>query len=54
MRLSWWGRRRGKQSEVVNRLAQLEWPVPLTIVSVDGRFAPWLKQLRPLADARIK
>lgn len=54
VRLSWWGRRRGKQNEVVNRLAQLEWPVPLTIVSVDGRFAPWLKQLRPLADARIK
>jgi Zn-dependent protease with chaperone function len=54
VRLSWWGRRLGKQSEVVNRLARLEWPVPLTIVSVDGRFAPWLKQLRPLADARIK
>lgn len=51
--LSWWGRQRSKQSEVVNRLAQMEWPVPMVFVSLDGRFAPWLKKLRKLPDARL-
>ena len=27
--LTWWGRQRGKQRTVVDRLAALEWPVPL-------------------------
>lgn len=53
VRLSWWGRRRGKHAEVVHRLAQLEWPVPLTIVTLDGRYAKWLKKLRTLAGARM-
>ena len=54
VKLSWWGRRRGKQGEVVQRLADMAWPVaPLVFVSLDGRFAPWLKKLRALADARL-
>jgi hypothetical protein len=53
LRLSWWGRRRAKQTEVVNRLARLEWPVPLLFVSLDGRLAPWLKALRKLPGARL-
>lgn len=53
VRLNWWGRRIGKQSEVVNRLAQLEWPMPLTIVSLDGSHASWLKKLRRVVDARM-
>ncbi|CAD5371986.1 Peptidase M48 [Rubrivivax sp. A210] len=53
LRLSWWGRRRGKQAAVVQRLAQLEWPLPLVFVTLDGRFAPWLKKLRALPGARL-
>jgi Zn-dependent protease with chaperone function len=53
LHLTWWGRRRGKQTAVVNRLAQLEWPVPLVFVTLDGRFTPWLKRLRGLAGARL-
>ncbi|OYU68428.1 MAG: hypothetical protein CFE45_42815, partial [Burkholderiales bacterium PBB5] len=53
LRLGWWARRRGKQAEVVQRLANLEWPVPLIFVTLDGRFAPWLKKLRTLAGARL-
>ena len=36
--LSWWGRRRGKQAEVVHGLARLEWPLSIHIVSLDDRF----------------
>ena len=53
LRISWWGRRRGKQSEVVDRLAAMEWPVPLVFVTLDGRFAPWLKKLRAVSGARV-
>jgi hypothetical protein len=53
VQLSWWGRRRGKQADVVKRLADMDWPVPLLFVTLDGRFAPWLKQLRKLGGARL-
>ncbi len=53
VRLSWWGRRRGKQTEVINRLAALEWPQPLLFVSLDGRFATWRKALKALPGARL-
>jgi Zn-dependent protease with chaperone function len=52
VRLSWWGRRRSKQAEVLASLSRLDWPIPLVFVSLDGRFAPWLKQMRVLAGAR--
>lgn len=45
--LSWWGRRRGKQSEVVQGLARLEWPLSIHIVSLEGRF----KALKPRFEA---
>lgn len=53
VRLSWWGRRRGKQGEVVKRLAGMEWPVPLLFVTLDGHRAPWLKKMRTLAGSRL-
>lgn len=53
VRLNWWGRRRGKQREVIDRLARMEWPVPLVIVALEGRYARWRKQLRLLAGARV-
>jgi hypothetical protein len=49
--LGFWGKRRGKQREVVDRLAALEWPVGLVFVSLDGRFAPLRKKLRALGDS---
>jgi Zn-dependent protease with chaperone function len=52
--LGFWGKRRGKQREVVDRLAALDWPVGLVFVSLDGRFAPLRKTLRALGDgARV-
>jgi hypothetical protein len=51
--LSWWGRQRSKQHEVVDRLAALEWPVPLIFLTVDGKFAPMKKKFRALKDARL-
>ena len=36
-------------AELAHRLAQLEWPLPMTIVSLGGSNAPWLKKLRRLA-----
>jgi len=53
VQLTWWGRRRGKQREVVDRLARLEWPVPLFLIALDGRYAPLRKKFRALADARL-
>jgi Zn-dependent protease with chaperone function len=53
VRLSWWGRRRGKQIEVVNRLAAMEWPLPLVFVTLDGKYAPMRKKYRALPGAQL-
>lgn len=53
VQLSWWGRRRGKQRQVIDRLAALEWPVPLLFVSLDGSYAPLRKKYRALGGARL-
>lgn len=50
---SWWGRRRGKQREVVERLAGLDWPLPLVFVTLDGKLAPMKKKFRALADGQL-
>lgn len=51
--LSWWGRRRAKQRTVVQRLAAIEWPVPLVFVTLDGQYAPMKKRFNALSDARL-
>jgi Zn-dependent protease with chaperone function len=51
--ITWWGRQRGKQRAVVDRLAALEWPVPLVFVTLDGAFAPLKKKFRVQDDARL-
>jgi len=43
IRLTWWGRLRGKQREVLTCLAALEWPVPLVFVALDGRLGAMRK-----------
>lgn len=53
VKLTWWGRRRGKQAEVVQHLAGLEWPVGIFIASMDGSYAPLRKKMRDLPDARL-
>jgi hypothetical protein len=53
VRLSWWGRRRGRHEDVVNRLAALEWPVPLVFLTLDGQYAPLRKKFKALDDARL-
>lgn len=54
VQLTWRGQRRGKQHEVVNRLAALDWPpLPLVFVTLDGQFAPLKKKFQVLADAKL-
>lgn len=53
VKISWWGSQLGKQQEVVDRLAAAEWPVDVMVITLDHQFAPLLKKLRALADARL-
>lgn len=53
VRLTWWGRRRGKQQEIVNRLAAEDWPLPLVFFTLDGRLASLRNKFRALADSRL-
>jgi hypothetical protein len=53
VQLSWWGRRRGQQRAVVDRLAAIEWPAAVIVLTLDGRFAPMKRRLGKLADARV-
>lgn len=51
--LTWWGRRRGKQQAVIERLAAIEWPVHLFVCTLEGGFAKLKKPLRALAGSQI-
>ena len=51
--LTWWGRLRGRQQEVLTRLSAIEWPLPLVILSLDGRFSGLRRRIRELPDARM-
>jgi Zn-dependent protease with chaperone function len=46
--LTWWGGWRGVQGEVVNRLAEIEWPVDLIIISLDHQYKPMKKKFQAL------
>lgn len=46
--LTWWGRLRGAQGEVVSRLADIEWPVELMIISLDHQYTPMKKKFQAL------
>jgi hypothetical protein len=37
----------------MERLAALDWPVPLVFVALDNHFAPMKKKFRALADAGL-
>jgi hypothetical protein len=51
--LTWWGRQRDKQQEVVERLAVLDWPLPLLFVPLDGSYASLKKKFRALSGAQL-
>lgn len=51
--LSWWGRRRARQQAVVKRLAQLDWPLPLVVINLDGRYARLRRKFRQLPNAQL-
>ena len=51
---SWWARRLGKQRQVIQRLAAHEWPMPLMLITLDGRYKPLRPKFRALADARLR
>jgi Zn-dependent protease with chaperone function len=53
VRLTWWGRRRGKQQAVLDQLAATAWPVPLFVCSLDGHLASLRERLRALPDSRV-
>lgn len=53
VKLSWWGLRRGRQQQVLDRLAAAQWPVPLLFATLDGRHQPLLAKFRALPDARL-
>ncbi|MEW6706051.1 MAG: M48 family metalloprotease [Pseudomonadota bacterium] len=48
-----WARWRRQQGEVVQRLAQQEWPLHLFICTLDGQHKPLAARVRALADAEI-
>ena len=52
--LTWWGRWRKLQGEVVQRVAAGEFPVSLTVVSLGGTYKAFEPKFRALADARLK
>jgi Zn-dependent protease with chaperone function len=54
VQLTWWGKRRGRQSVVVNRLAAREWPVGLVFATLDGRCAVLLKKFKTIEGARLR
>lgn len=54
VQLSWWGRRRGKQRAVVERLAAMDWAVPLVFVTLDGEFSSMKKKFAASSDAKLR
>lgn len=53
VRLTWWGRRLDRHQQVVEHLARLEWPVPLTVLTLEGRYARLRKTFQALPGARL-
>jgi hypothetical protein len=52
--VSWFGRRLGRQRAIVDRLAAIEWPVHLFVLTLDGQYSKLLKQLRGVPGTRVR
>jgi hypothetical protein len=53
VQLTFWGRRRGRGEEVVNRVLALPWPDSVLVVAFEGPAAPLRKQFEALEGARL-
>jgi hypothetical protein len=51
--LTWWGRRRGQQNAVVERLAKLEWPQTMVIATLDGKYRALGAKFKAMAGAAV-
>jgi hypothetical protein len=51
--LTWWGRRRGKQQAVVDRLAAQAWPLHLFVCTLEGRYAKLARPMKALAGSKL-
>ena len=51
--LTWWGRQRGRQRDVVERLAAIEWPIAVMVLTLEGQYAGLKKRFAKLGDARL-
>jgi len=47
-----WVRWRGKEGELIDRLAPCEWPVPVILCAVRPDDGVWLPRLRALAGSQ--
>ena len=54
VRLTWLGRRLGRQKAIVDRLAAVEWPVHLFVLTLDGQYSKLLKQLRGVPGTKVR
>ncbi len=51
--LTWWGRLRSRDRQVVERLAAIEWPVHLFICTLRGSYAKLRRPLKAVAGSRL-
>ena len=54
VQLTWWGRQRKLHGAVVQRIAAGEFPVTMTVISIDGAYKAFEPKFRALGNARLK
>lgn len=54
VQLTWWGRWRKLQGEVVKRIAAADHPVSMTVISLGGAYKAFQPRFQALGDARLK
>ena len=54
VQLTWWGRWRKLQGEVVKRIAGAEYPVSMTVISLTGGYKAFAAKFQALGDSRLK
>jgi hypothetical protein len=54
VKLTWWGRWRKMQGAVVRRIAAGEFPVAMTVISLDGAYKAFEPKFKAQGNARLK
>ncbi len=54
VKLTWWGRWRKLQGEVVRRIAGAEYPVSMTVISLNGGYKAFESKFEAVGDSRLK